>query len=83
MCTMPHYAEPCKSYKRKFPMSHYNVAVYLNNHRVKGSRDYNGTVLHEGTVNTLTILKALDIPQEIIDQIKFEDDETKPESPES
>ena len=82
MCTMPHFAEPCKSYKRKFPMRHYNVAIYLNNHRVKGSRDYNGTILHEGLINTLEILKALDIPQEIIDQIKFEDNEANTKSSE-
>lgn len=70
----PHYAEPCASYKRKHPMSYYNAAIILNDRRISGGKDYGGYPIHIKRVDVITILKALDIPEEIINQIQFEDE---------
>lgn len=67
-----------KSFQKKYPQySNHNVAIFLNNNRVKGSRDYRRTTIFDtdlcgcGGIHTLDILKALNIPQEVIDQLEF------------
>lgn len=73
-CTTPHYGEPCAEYKHSNPMRYYNIATYLNNHRIAGPSDYDGVILHTGKVDVKKILKALQIPESIINQIKFENE---------
>lgn len=74
ICSTPHYAEPCAEYKRNHPMVYHNAAIYLNNRRISGRRDYNGRVIHFTQINVTDVLKAMNIPEEIINQIQFEDE---------
>lgn len=74
MCTMPHFADPCIEWRKAHPMRYYNLATYLNDRRVSGDSDYGGSVIHVTNVNTVDVLRALNIPEEIIEQIPFEND---------
>ncbi len=81
ICTCPHYSKSyVSSFKKKFPQwEHVNDAVYLNDCRISGGKDYNGSVIWDTELNgkhgvlTIDILKALNIPDEIINQIEFEE----------
>lgn len=80
ICTCPHYTLPnVPEFRRKYPdWRRYNDAIYLNNGRISGPRDYNGSVIYDTErsdkiIKTIDILRALDIPDEIINQIEFED----------
>lgn len=74
---LPNIAE----YKKKYPhWEQNNAAIYLNGCRVKGPKDFNTAWIFDtersgvGDISTREILRALEIPQEIIDQIEFEEE---------
>ena len=81
ICTCPHYAKPnVASFKKKYPDWEYvSSAIYVNDRRISGPRDYNGRIIFDAVrcgkhgVSTLEILRALEIPDEIINQIEFEE----------
>lgn len=76
-----HYAIPNDpEFKKKYPRyKDYNAAIYLNDHRVLGPKDYDGEIIYnayltgKNGIETVEILKALNIPEHIINQIEFED----------
>lgn len=75
------YALPnVREYKTAHPdWRQNNAVIYLNNYRVKGPKDYRHSYIFDtersgvNPISTREILRALEIPQEIIDQIEFED----------
>lgn len=81
----PHYrvneSSFVKEYKKKYPnFADCSVAVYLNDYRVKGPKDFNHSVIYQtrnisynSAIETSDILKALGVPDEIINQIEFEE----------
>lgn len=81
ICTCPHFAlSNVASFKKNYPdWRHVNDAIYVNDCRVSGDSDYGGSIVFDAVrcgkhgISTLSILKALEIPDEIISQIEFED----------
>lgn len=68
------------SFQKKYPdYINYNAAIYINHFRVSGAKDYNRMWLFDTEragipgIETIEILRALQIPEEIINQIEFED----------
>lgn len=75
------YALPnVREYKAKHPdWRQNNAAIYLNDYRVKGPKDFRHSWIFDTErsgvhgIETRRILEALEIPEEIINQIEFED----------
>ena len=70
---MPHYAIPADEYRKNNPMKYYNAAIYIDNHRITSSKDYDMELIHRGKASVEQILKALKVPEDIMKQIEFED----------
>lgn len=67
-------------FKEKYPRyKEYNSSVYLNDYRVMGPNDFDKSFIFNTYlsgrpgIETVEILKALNIPDDIINQIEFED----------
>lgn len=68
-----------KSFQREFPdYKDNNSSIYVNDHRVCGGSDYDKTCLFDtkrcgiAGMDTIELLRALNIPNEIINQLEFE-----------
>lgn len=69
-----------KDFREKYPRyREYSSAIFLNDYRIKGSKDHNREFIFDTQssgqtgIETKTILKALGIPEKIIEQIEFEE----------
>lgn len=67
-------------FQKKYPRyKEYNSAIYINDCRVLGPKDYDTQFIYDTSlsglngIKTIEILKALNIPEHIINQIEFED----------